>query len=419
MTSLLRSIILVVALALIGGAIFYLESQKTARPTDAEVVTVMPRDTSTTTPDATPIKSEVGPMPAPILPALSAPSVIAANSFLSQAEKAKKYKLAKEITTPDGFINTGGDGKPVTIGEYIGKKVVLVDFWTYSCINCQRTQPFLNAWWSKYEKDGLVIIGIHTPEFEFEKDFQNVKNAVTEEKIGYPVVLDNDFSTWYAYENRFWPRKYLIDIDGYIVYDHIGEGAYAETEKKIQELLAERMAVLNIKNVSDVIGSGTVSPIDATTQTFAVTSEIYFGAARNEALGNGQKNETGLQTLTAPEKSVNLFPNLFYLSGKWNFTNQYAESRSDEAHISLKYKAKNVFFVASADDATQIKITRDGVPLSASFAGDDVRIENEESIVTVKNSKLYKLIEDSSAGEHVLEITIPEGNLKAFTFTFG
>lgn len=424
MISFSRNIVLIVALMLIGGGIFYFESQKTARPSNVEVVTITPRDTSvatsTTSTDISTTSSafsEVGLMPKSI--SITRPSTQpspSADTFLSQAEKAKRYTLAKEITTPDGFINTGGDGKPVTIGEYIGKKVILVDFWTYSCINCQRTQPFLNAWWDKYKDSGLMIIGIHTPEFEFEKDFENVKNATVAGKVDYPVVLDNDFSTWFAYKNRFWPRKYLIDIDGYIVYDHIGEGAYEETEKKIQELLAERLAVLNIKNGSSLIGSSVVSPIDATTQIFASTPEIYFGAARNEALGNGQKNETGLQTLAKP---AILQPNSFYLSDKWNFTKEYAESRSDGATISLKYKAKNVFFVASAGDDTKIKITRDGEPLSASFAGDDVRMENGESVVTVKKSRLYKLIEDASAGEHVLEITIPEGNLKAFTFTFG
>ena len=147
-----------------------------------------------------------------------------------QQEKSKRYSVAKEITTPDGFINT--DGKPVTIGEFVGKKVVLLDIWTYSCINCQRTTPYLNAWYEKYKDDGLVIIGLHTPEFEFEKVYQNVLDATNRLGIKYPVVLDNDYSTWNAYQNRFWPRKYLIDIDGFVVYDHIGEGAYEETETK-------------------------------------------------------------------------------------------------------------------------------------------------------------------------------------------
>src|SRR3989344_7615215 len=135
----------------------------------------------------------------------------------------EKYK---EIVNPSGFVNTDG----ITVGSQVGKKVVLVDFMTYSCINCQRTFPYLNAWYKKYKDQGLEIIGIHTPEFAFEKDIENVREAMKRFGIMHPVVLDNDYATWRAYGNRFWPRKYLIDIHGDIVYDHIGEGAYEETE---------------------------------------------------------------------------------------------------------------------------------------------------------------------------------------------
>src|SRR3989344_3502091 len=146
----------------------------------------------------------------------------------------KNYPRARDLVSPEGYINTDN----ITLAELVGKKVILVDFWTYSCINCQRTQPYLNAWYEKYRAAGLEIIGVHTPEFEFEKNYENVKRAVEKAGIKYPVVQDNDYATWQAYGNRYWPRKYLIDIDGYIVYDHIGEGGYEETERKIQELLS-------------------------------------------------------------------------------------------------------------------------------------------------------------------------------------
>ncbi|MBI4121430.1 MAG: redoxin domain-containing protein, partial [Candidatus Ryanbacteria bacterium] len=164
-------------------------------------------------------------------------------NIISKAEKARQFEEAKEISSPDAFINTSG----ISIGELVGKKVILIDFWTYSCINCQRTQPYLNAWYKKYRDQGLEIIGIHTPEFEFEKKLENVQEAVRQAGIQYPVALDNDYSTWTAYKNRFWPRKYLIDIDGYIIYDHAGEGAYDETERKIQEALLERAMRLEMK----------------------------------------------------------------------------------------------------------------------------------------------------------------------------
>jgi thiol-disulfide isomerase/thioredoxin len=152
------------------------------------------------------------------------------------AEKAKIYDSAKEIVSPAGFINTDEN---LQIKNLIGKKVVLLDFWTYSCINCQRTLPYITSWYDKYKDAGLEIIGVHTPEFAFEKEYDNVVAATKKWGVNYPVVLDNDYGTWQAYKNRYWPRKYLIDIDGYIVYDHIGEGGYDETEKKIQELLME------------------------------------------------------------------------------------------------------------------------------------------------------------------------------------
>ena len=134
-----------------------------------------------------------------------------------------------EIANPSGFLNTGmnpdGSAKPITIGELVGRKVILVDFMTYSCINCQRTFPHVTAWYEKYKDKGLEIVGIHTPEFAFEKNIDNVRIAMKKAGITYPVVLDNGYSTWGAYANNYWPRKYLIDINGTIVYDHIGEGA--------------------------------------------------------------------------------------------------------------------------------------------------------------------------------------------------
>ena len=150
-----------------------------------------------------------------------------------------QFVQAPEIVNPSGFINT--DSKPITLGEFKGKKVVLVSFWTYSCINCKRTLPYLNSWYEKYRDQGLEIVSIHTPEFAYERILKNVEEeALNTFDIKYPVVLDNDYSIWKAFGNRYWPRKYIIDIDGYIVYDHIGEGAYDETEEKIQKALKKR-----------------------------------------------------------------------------------------------------------------------------------------------------------------------------------
>jgi len=150
--------------------------------------------------------------------------------------KEAEFQRAEEIVAPTGFINTEG----VSINEARGEKVVLVDFWTYACYNCQNMQPHLNAWHEEYADDGLLIIGVHTPEFGFEREPANVEQAVREAGIEYPVVLDNNYATWSAYDQRYWPAMYLIDTDGFVRHKHIGEGAYEETEAKIRELLAEK-----------------------------------------------------------------------------------------------------------------------------------------------------------------------------------
>jgi thiol-disulfide isomerase/thioredoxin len=152
------------------------------------------------------------------------------------ANKEDEYPRAKEITGSTGLINTDG----VSIKEASSEKVVLVEFWTYSCFNCQNAQPHINALYEEYKDDGLIVIGVHTPEFGFEKDISNVREAVRQANIRYPVVLDNHYAIWNAYGQRFWPAWYLVDADGFIRYRHFGEGAYEETEQKVQDLLSER-----------------------------------------------------------------------------------------------------------------------------------------------------------------------------------
>jgi thiol-disulfide isomerase/thioredoxin len=152
------------------------------------------------------------------------------------SDKERKYDRAKEITGSTGLINTDG----VSVKDAAGEKVMLVEFWTYSCFNCQNAQPHINALYEKYRDDGLLVVGVHSPEFGFEKDISNVREAVARENIEYPVVLDNNYAIWNAYDQRFWPAWYLIDADGFIRYRHYGEGAYEETDQMVKKLLAER-----------------------------------------------------------------------------------------------------------------------------------------------------------------------------------
>jgi len=310
-------------------------------------------------------------------------------------QKKSQYKKVPELSTIDGYINT--DGKPITLAELEGK-VVLLDIWTYSCINCQRTLPYVNNWYDKYKDEGLMIVGLHTPEFAFEKVLSNVENAVQKFGIKYPVVLDNDYSTWNALGNQFWPRKYLVDIDGYIVYDHIGEGAYEETEKAIQKALAERADRMGMENKSTPIEEPKdVVIVDASK---VKSPETYFGSARNQYLANGTVGRSGEQTLSVPST---ITPNKLYLSGTWNLTPEYAENKNASS-IVFNYEAKNVYITAGSMTGVDVEVYK-----------DDVLVKT----VHIKDETLYSLISDSDYGKHILRIVIPDAGLQAFTFTFG
>src|ERR687890_1799181 len=233
-------------------------------------------------------------------------------------------------------------------------KVVLVDFWTYSCINCIRTLPYLVDWNEKYADKGLVIVGVHSPEFEFEKNVDNVKAAVQKYGIKYPVVQDNDKGTWDAYENRYWPRKYLIDSEGYIRYDHIGEGGYAETEKVIRSLLAERAAQTGISAINlNTDTNTTTTPENVQTVDFTKvkTPELFFGYEFARApIGNSEgfkPNQT--VTYSVPQRS-DLKPNTIYLIGDWKNNADNMELQSDTGSIALAYSAKSVNIVAGGGE---------------------------------------------------------------------
>ncbi|MDD5069061.1 MAG: redoxin family protein, partial [Candidatus Pacebacteria bacterium] len=312
------------------------------------------------------------------------------------AEKQKMFLLAPELVSPDGYINTGG--KPINLASLRGK-VVLLDIWTYSCINCQRTLPYLKSWYAKYKDQGLEIIGIHTPEFAFEKVLKNVEDAVARFGIKYPVILDSEYKTWNAYGNQYWPRKYLIDIDGFVVYDHIGEGNYEETEKAIQKALLERSHRLGTEVKMGDVTESPVGEIDSTLSKIA-SPETYFGSARNEDLANGNSGVSGMQTFTLPQSIAR---NKLYLGGKWNIQEEFAEN-SGSGEIAFKYNSKNVYMVASSDAGADIEIWQDGKLLNT---------------VRIKENRLYSLIEGKDYSEHTLDIKIKSPGMKAFTFTFG
>ncbi len=339
------------------------------------------------------------------------PGETAALRALSVSDQAAGDQPAIEIADPTGFINVSSSFR---LANEIGHRVVLLDFWTYSCINCVRTIPFLNAWYQKYAPYGLVIVGIHTPEFAFEKNINNVRNAVAEYGIHYPVILDSNYGTWNAYNNLYWPHEYLIDMAGYIVHNQIGEGGYTSTETEIQTLLRQRAEILGLD--PNAIPTSTVG-ITPQNLSGIESPETYFGAARNSSLANGNYFTNGTQTLTAPADTSAITTNYLYLGGTWNFADQYATNLTAGATVTFRYAAGKVYMVAAgAPGGTVVEVMQDGAPISAADAGSDVH----NGTVTVTGDGLYNLVNDASgSGTHTLELIIESPGLQAYTFTFG
>ncbi len=249
-------VLIVIGVLLLGSGV-YLFSIQMSTPSQPTVVVVAPsvprivademctstacmKKTEQTTSDTASSISVVAEPAGPENP------VVAKNSVTQAVAETIKKVIPKPVDSPlkdnnkfTEFVNPSGfiHSEPFTMADYIGKKIILVEFITYSCINCQRTFPFMKQWHETYAKDGLLVIGIHTPEFAYERDRNNVIAAMKKEGLTFPIVQDNDYETWNAYKNRFWPHRYVIDYKGIVVFDHIGEGAYAETEAVIQTLL--------------------------------------------------------------------------------------------------------------------------------------------------------------------------------------
>ena len=377
-----KKIILAVVLIIVIGAIAYLEAIK-------------PYEGPTITAQQTAIKAA----------ASGTTSITSPAQFLTSRasivhQESTQYQAAAEITDPTGWVNA----KPFTLASLIGKKVVLVDFWTYSCINCLRTIPYLNAWYAKYKDAGLVIVGIHTPEFQFEHDINNVQAAVKKLGIQYAVVLDSNMGTWNVYQNLYWPNEYLINVDGFIVHNNIGEGNYNKTETAIQAALIQRDEALGIATSN--IPTGFITPSDTISIDYAAIAspETYFGAARNQYLANGPALANGVYTLTTPSTTTELQPNALYLDGKWDFEDQYATNQNAGATVTYEYDAKNVYMVASAASPVTVEIFVDG---------------KSTGTITVQANQLYNIVQGDSYGAHTLKLIVQNPGLKAYTFTFG
>ncbi|MBI2499778.1 redoxin family protein [Candidatus Woesearchaeota archaeon] len=315
---------------------------------------------------------------------------------------------APEIIGIKHWINS----KPLTVKEFQGKKIVLIDFWTYTCINCIRTLPYLKEWDEKYSKKGLQIIGIHTPEFDFEKKRENVEQALNDFKIKYPVGMDNDYSTWNNYENRYWPAKYLIDKEGYIKYFHFGEGNYEETEKKIQELLEELG-----ENVTDM---------DLTKETekeirFRITPETYAGYQFALPRGQNLGNKEGYK----PDQIVNynlpddISQDRIYLKGKWKNNPDTLQNQDEEGVIILKFTASSVNIVTdNTAKSVEVEVFINDKSITKEQAGFDVKFKNNKSFISIDKARLYNVI-NSKYGTYTLKLTTSSKEFKFSAFTFG
>lgn len=307
---------------------------------------------------------------------------------------------APDFTGTQRWFNTPGE-RPLSLDELRGG-VVLVDFWTYTCINCIRTFPYLRAWDERYRDRGLTIVGVHTPEFPFERDPDNVAEAIEQSDLRYPVAQDNEYATWNAYANQFWPAKYLIDARGRVRYAHFGEGDYEETEAAIRALLAEagrRPGAARAEARAETASHGVTTP------------ETYLGSGRAEGFVNGPI-ETGTRTFAAPAR---IGPDKLAYDGSWRIAYDNATAVGP-ARLDLNFGARRVFLVlgSEAGRPRRVRVLLDGRPLPDRLAGADVR----DGAVTVRRQRLYRLVELPRVGRHLLSLEFP-GGVSGYAFTFG
>ncbi|MET0330585.1 MAG: thioredoxin family protein [Dyella sp.] len=297
---------------------------------------------------------------------------------------ARAAEQAPEFSGITHWINS----PPLRMGQLRGK-VVLIDFWAYSCINCIRTFPHVNHLYDTYKDQGLVVIGVHAPEFDFEKNQANVTEAVKRFGIHYPVAMDDDMATWSAWNNEYWPAEYLVDQQGNVVTHHYGEGNYLEMENAIRGLL-------KLPALTSEPALGAASDLSQ-----IGSPEMYFGSDRQQYLASPESGRNGTRQFTAPDA---LALNQFALVGRWKIADQNAQLVGDSGEIRLHFKAGKLNIVANAAQPVALQISVDGKP---------------QPPVTVQASRLYTVFDSNDYRDHVVSIHITQPGLTMFTFTFG
>lgn len=299
--------------------------------------------------------------------------------------------------------NTWFNSKPLT-EDSLKNSIILTDFWTYTCVNCLRTLPYLKEWWEKYHDKGLVIIGIHTPEFEFEKDPRNVKEAIEQLGIEWPVVLDNDYINWNNFANKYWPAKYLANKEGKIVYEHFGEGAYMETEHHIQSLLGLKKTIPSGLELEEHT-HGAVC--------FIATPELYCGYSRGRVSNPEGYVDDAIAEYVRPEP---MQEDTIGLEGNFLATAEYIESQNDKSVLYLRFHATEVNLVLAPVEKRAVgQISFNGLPLERGFAGKDI---TDASEIIINESRMYNLLKSNERIEGILSIKLVEGSFQAFAFTF-
>jgi cytochrome c biogenesis protein CcdA/thiol-disulfide isomerase/thioredoxin len=322
---------------------------------------------------------------------------------LAQAQQGRRLPVlerAPEFAGTERWFNTPGD-RPLSLASLRGH-VVLVDFWTYSCINCIRTLPYLNAWYAKYHRAGFVIVGIHTPEFPFERSASNVQAAIGQNMIRYPVAQDNNYDTWTRYRNQYWPAEYLIDGQGRVRLIAFGEGDYPVKERAIRSLLAENGAH-RLGNMSHVAAQAPSAG--------QITPESYLGSERAEHFANGQIT-SGVHRYSASRSALSV--NQLRYSGNWRITPTAATALSGGS-LELRFRARRVFVVLGSPGMVRpVRVLLDGRPIPSSLAGSDVR----GGFLRVSFDRLYRVVSLPRVQTHQLTLLFAPG-VSGYSFTFG
>lgn len=305
------------------------------------------------------------------------------------------------------------NSRPRTLKGLRGKPV-LIDIWTYSCVNCLRTLPHVKRWHEVYGPLGLTVIGVHAPEFAFEKEQKNVERALVVNAVTYPVVLDNDFAVWNAYANRYWPHLFLIDAEGVIVYDHVGEGGVTETEMAIQAALK----AIGAEDLPTIPPDGS----EGSGKCYRTTPETYLGYLRGHIGNAGDKlpnTEEAYDDVADHEEGVP------YLHGHWRITAEGVEHTRALAvpseHLSLRYSAFGVNLVMGSADGKDriITVTLDGAPVPETMAGDDLVVnESGTTHVHVKEHRMYRMVHADHYHSGTLRLAVKEAGIQCFAFTF-